>query len=75
LTSQIGSSTGTVFSLDACFLFLWSLLREVIGGWDASHPPTEEGEEGRGKNFLQREYTPLLLRFDEPPVKPDGISL
>jgi hypothetical protein len=24
-------------------------VEEVIGGWDASHPPTEEGEEGRGK--------------------------
>jgi hypothetical protein len=42
----------------------------VIGGWDASHPPIEEGEEGRGKNFLHAEYTIPLLTFDEYVVKP-----
>jgi hypothetical protein len=31
-------------------------LRGVIGGWDASHPPIEEGEEGREKLLTHRIY-------------------
>jgi hypothetical protein len=35
-------------------------LREVIGGWDASHPPIEEGEEGGRKLLTLRIYVPTV---------------
>lgn len=57
-----------------CARFLFMLVQEGdrAGGRDASHPPTQEGEEGKRSNFLHAHYKILVLSQDETVVKVSG---